>query len=161
MTYHIGIDPGSGKNNGFAVVRDDERIAAMHTGTRKQVLSYVVWDDRPDVDVVVHIEDPRLIPTVYARNRRGMDPRGLRIAQNVGQNKAIAQVIIEDLEALGITVHRHAPSGAKWDAATVRALGWTGRSSQHARDALRVALQGMRQLTIIERTTTGAKTCKA
>lgn len=147
-TYHIGIDPGSGKNNGFAVVRDDEHVAAMHTCTRRQILSYAVWDDRPDVDIVIHIEDPRLIPTIYARNRSGNPGKDRRIAQNVGQNKAVAAAIIEDLEALGLTVHRHAPSGAKWDAATVRALGWTGRSSQHARDALRVALQGMRKLAI-------------
>lgn len=152
MTYHIGIDPGSGANNGFAVVDEREEIMLMETGKRAYVFGLVcacgMLEFSEGDTLIVHIEDPRLIPTVYARNRRGMDARGLRIAQNVGQNKAIAAVIIEDLEALGVTVHRHAPSGAKWTAETVKALGWTGRSSQHARDALRVALQGMRKCDI-------------
>lgn len=156
MTYHIGIDPGSGANNGLAVIDEDEHVMLMRTGIRNAIVEEVRVTARTccaggDM-LVVHIEDPRLIPTIYSRNRRGMDPRGLRIAQNIGQNKAIAAAIIEDLEALGITVHRHAPSGAKWTAETVKALGWTGRSSQHARDALRVALQGKRKCDIEQRT---------
>ena len=150
MTYDIGIDPGAGANTGIAVVCDG-RPVSLRTGTRAQAVAVCREYMHTGELGSVYVEDPRLIPTIYARNRR-QDRTQLRIAQNVGQNKAVAAAIIEDLEAIGITPVRIAPSGAKWGREIIASLGWTARCSQHARDAYRVAVQGRGRMTWNEKT---------
>ena len=146
MTLSIGIDPGTARNVGLAMIDERERIHAITT-TNRVALYRTLSDIASDI-VAVYVEDPRMIPTVYARNRRGASPAGLRIARNVGMNQHAAQVIIEDLEAFGFKVVPVKPSGAKWTAETVRALGYAGRTSQHGRDALRCVMQGVRMAKI-------------
>lgn len=141
MTYFIGIDPGTGKNTGIAVIDERRRPVSLRTGTRAQAVAVCREYAADGLLGAVYVEDPRLIGTVYTRNRTG-DRRTLRIAQNVGQNKAVAAAIIEDLEAIGITAISIPPSGRKWSPAEIRDAGWTDRCSQHARDAFRVAWQG-------------------
>lgn len=137
---YIGIDPGV--NNGFAV---------WHAGQQKflQVKTLDFWA-LPDAiqsvrlacaangdELLVRLEWPNANRPVFDRGVNGR--RNLKIAQNVGQNKADAARIAQHLERQGIAYQKVTPgknSLTKKDAAFFRQqTGYIGRTSEHARDA--------------------------
>lgn len=140
----IGIDPG--RHIGLAVYDTREQrllVCETHGGDSDEpIWTICAFRDGGWPSVTVYVEDPAANKPVFQRpgvNNRGM----LRIAQNVGANKEAARSLIERLKALGIDVVPVAPRRAKkMDAATFKRLtGWTGRTSQHARDAAALVLR--------------------
>jgi hypothetical protein len=129
--WYIGIDPGV--NTGLAQW-DGAELVIDTMG----FWSLVRWMDTHDLKgCTIVIEDPNLIRPTFQRDvgRNAM----LRIAQNVGSNKRDAQLLIEYAESLGLEVRRVKPTTAKWDAGMLaRITGYTGRTSQHGRDAAKL-----------------------
>jgi len=134
----IGIDPG--RHIGLAVYETNIGWIdiATYTDAEAVIGEVQVWRG----PLTVYIEDPAKNKPVF--QRPGVSARAmLRVAQNVGANKEAARSLIERLRGLGIDVVPVAPRRAKkMDAKTFQRLtGWTGRTSQHARDAAALVLR--------------------
>jgi len=128
----IGID--AGKKTGCAVwCSDKQQFDVIKTTT--------FWDLFYDIGPVVVsnpacfvIEDPTLNKPTFFRNtnHKGMQ----RISRNVGANAREATLLIERFESMGLTVLRVRPQDSKKNAKAFQQItGYTGRCSQHARDA--------------------------
>lgn len=95
------------------------------------------------------VEDVETDKTTYHRAKTNARQHA-RIAQNVGQVKGVARVLVECLEAMGADVAQVSPlkgttkRQAKTDAAFFNRLtGWSGRSNSDTRDAALLALYGV------------------
>jgi len=131
----IGIDPG--KETGIAIMRDGD-LLVLETCSFFDVLSFLEgWGLEPKTDVQVYIEDPNLNKPVFDRGQRGRI--ALNIAQKVGANKRDAELLIEYCNRIGIPVFPVRPQSGPFTKMTAeffkKQTGWTGRTSQHARDA--------------------------
>lgn len=136
--YTMGIDPGVA--TGVCLYdRQERKIVLAETLDFHGTIDLCRKDYPPDtVDII--IEDCRAHRSLYARYdaKGGMKLR--RIAQNVGQVKRETGLLIESLRRLGYTVVTEVPISHKWDSETLRRItGWTKRTSQHARDAVKLA----------------------
>ena len=138
----IGLDPG--QHTGFAVW--DRRTRAL-----QEVLTLDFWGAAARLDAAqrngwqaeVWIEDARLISGIYRQRNVDADTGRLAAAkgQSVGMVKAHCALLAEKAQLLGFPVQLIKPQGAKWDAAEFgRWTGWTGRTSEHARDAARLVV---------------------
>lgn len=140
MSVLIGIDPG--EHTGFAVF--DSR-------TRRflQVSTFPLWKALEEVkrwqsscqtdpqhpDFAVVFEDARK-RTWFAPERNASEYRGKLMG--AGAAKRDARIWEEFLEAQHIPFVAHKPQagGTKWNADYwAKVTGWTGRTSEHARDA--------------------------
>lgn len=147
----IGVDPGA--MTGLAVVADGQLTDAVTIPWRTAPSS------EPGAGVKAWLREAREagqsmkviveVPVAGYFERRGVSRRGqYRIAQNVGECRAKAEVIAGFCEGLGYTVIRKSPirGGTKRAIAlaTWRAIfKWVGRApSSHARDAAVLALEG-------------------
>lgn len=134
--YCIGVDPG--RNTGVAVYdrQTDDIILARTVGfwaLFREVLSHYPPDQ---ADVIV--EDARLNKPTFAKENDAGDRKREKISRNVGSVQAESRLIIEGLRLMGYNVKAIRPLGEKWDARTVeRITGYSGRISEHARDAIR------------------------
>lgn len=135
---HVGIDPGV--NVGFAL---------SHKGKLLQLATLSFWEVVAELEALaegarihVYIEDPNANRPTF--HKKGADNAAKRekISQNVGMNKRDAQLLIQKVELLGVSVVPIPPRGSKiTDAALFRKLtGWEATSSQHARDAAMLVL---------------------
>jgi hypothetical protein len=134
--YCIGIDPGV--HCGVAVFdRWIDQIILARTVGFWTLFREVLPAYPPDqADVIV--EDARLNKPTFAKDSDQGGRKREKISRNVGSVQAEGRLIIEGLRLLGYTVAPIKPSGGKWDASTVaRITGYTGRASEHARDAIR------------------------
>lgn len=132
--YIVGVDPGV--NTGYAEFDRVEKTWELLTLDFWTVFERL----RVRVDVFVVIENPADIRPVFERyGVRGKSQ--LRVAQNVGGVKREAQLLIDGLKRCDIPVAPVAPVRAqKWTAEDIRRiLGISARSSEHARDAARLA----------------------
>lgn len=136
--YTIGIDPG--KQTGMAVYgRLSDQIEYAKTLDFFSVQD-VCLAHYPPQEADVIIEDCQAWKAIYARHG-GMDGARMRkLAQNVGQVKRETGLLIETFRRLGYNVVTEPPISKKWDAKTVeRVTGYKGRTSQHVRDAIKLA----------------------
>lgn len=140
--YAIGIDPGT--ETGIAVYdRQTGQIVLAQTVDFWTLFLEVLKDYPPDqTDVIV--EDARLNKPTFAKEGDWhMNPdrfirKREKISRNVGGVQIESRLIIQGLKARGYAVKPIRPSGEKWDARTCqRITGYTGRTSSHARDAIR------------------------
>ena len=134
----VGIDPG--KKNGVAVW-DGNSFTKLCTMSFWQVIEYIESKvaDRDRITFVV--ENPNRNKPVFPK--RGVSHKEhlkmLKIAQNVGQNKRDAQLIIEKIKSLGFPVMEIKPS--KYSMTKLKPnifaqmTGFDGKCSEHARDA--------------------------
>lgn len=133
--YLIGIDPG--RNIGLAVYDMQTRaLVCVETYTDEIAAMQTVKVYHDCGGALVRVEDPARNKPVFARP--GVSARGMmKIAQNVGANKQMAEDFIRRLKLFGFDVQAVAPRRAgKVDAIDfVRLTGWRARCSQHARDA--------------------------
>lgn len=140
----VGIDPG--QHNGLGINVRVGRINNPILSTLdfwelvdvlEDILQLQMLYGRDRVGVTVYIEDTRLNTPVFDRGNDGR--RQLRQAQNVGDNKRTAGLLVEYLERKSIPFHPIRPNGktySKLNADTfTRYTGITERCSQHARDA--------------------------
>jgi hypothetical protein len=146
ISYAIGIDPGV--NTGFAVYDRKQRVLARcETGTFWSIYDAVVDTYRPG-DAVIIIECAKRIPLYggryteveardpTARQKLGRD----KIASNIGANIREATLLAERFKSLGYDVRLTPPlKAAKWKSEEFqRITKFTGRTSNHARDAARL-----------------------
>lgn len=132
----IGIDPGI--NNGVCLVIDSkiEVLVTLHFWQVIEVLSSFKKPNDNDMDVHVYLEYPNYNKPTF--QKKGADTQAAvnKISQNVGGNKAYAHLIYTFCVKEGISVTRVKPTSKKLDAATfAKITKYTGRTSQHARDA--------------------------
>jgi len=134
----IGIDPGV--QTGFAVMRDSS-IVLLKTITFWDVPGLI--SEFNDVhryfnhSLTVYIEDPNLNKPVFNRGQQGRI--ALNIAQKVGANKRDAELLIDFCKKEGIEVVAVRPQSGPFNKMKAeffkKQSGWTGRTSQHVRDA--------------------------
>jgi len=151
----LGIDP----DKGWALVRhgimgDDWRFKKNGTqillaGTVKGIidLKKIIKDcagyAEGDCDFIVRIERPVNLKTFP---RRGMSPAAMmKISHNCGMNYQKANELGEYCRELLLQVEFVAPSRKKWGKIPWkefnRLTGYTWRTSEHARDAIMIALR--------------------
>ena len=144
----IGVDPG--KRVGVAVIETHGPVAhELWTVADRQagpfVLGLALYYACPIV-----IEEPQ---AAHVYQRPGQSPAAMRkIARNVGECRQRALALAEQLEKalmrwniIGVPVKLRPPvrGGTKWTRERFEAVfGWTGPSSDHARDAAVIAMQG-------------------
>lgn len=140
---HIGIDPG--EHTGFAVW--DSRAGAfveVETYPLHKALDRVkklAWETHGGVHVV--FEDARLRKWFAPEHSRS-EYRGKLMG--AGAAKRDAKIWEEFLTDYGIpfTAHKPQAGGTKWNKEYwQKVTGWTGRSSEHSRDAA-LLVWGMR-----------------
>lgn len=140
---HIGIDPGD--NTGFAAW--DSRAGAfveVETYPLHKALDRVkklAWETHGGVHVV--FEDARLRKW-FAPEKTESEYRGKLMG--AGAAKRDAKIWEEFLTDYGIpfTAHKPQAGGTKWEKEYwQKVTGWTGRSSEHSRDAA-LLVWGMR-----------------
>lgn len=137
--YCIGIDPGS--HTGVAVWnREDKKFFQIETFTPARaiiMLCAFADEDCPWIGgAEVFCEDARLRKWIPKE-------RGREVLQGVGAVKARCADIEEACRILGIKCTMLAPRKGmtKMSAEKFRKLtGWTGRTSEHARDAAMLVL---------------------
>lgn len=140
----IGIDPDLVKS-GVAITQSG-RLLELHAMEFFDLIKLI--DERAD-DAVFVLEDVEASKTVY--ERPGVKQKGMkRIAQNVGQVKAIARLLRQYMEGCGANFKMVRPlrgnaKKAKNDAKYFKKItGWTGRSNEDKRDAAMLALFGLK-----------------
>ncbi len=146
--YVVGVDPGT--KTGLAVF-DRESRALITLQTTDFWGAYEAIRKMPVDEVSVRVEVHRYCPT-FRERKRGAGSVGTldRMARNVGQVTREATLLVEGLRRCGYSVVEVRPQGkikgddGKYDAEEDRAqflrlTGWQGQTSQHARDAGRIA----------------------
>lgn len=137
----IGIDPDLVKS-GVAVTVDGQII----TLDAMRFFDLCRFIDEHKHQCVFHLENVESSRAVYQRN---VNQSGMRkIAQNVGQVKAVCRLLVEYLDGAGANYKLIKPlvghvKKAKNDAEFFNRLtGWEGRSNEDKRDAALLALYG-------------------
>jgi len=137
----IGIDP----DKGWAVWNTESRkFVEIQTVNFWEIINKLQIWGTGFRKVKVYCEDPSQNRPVWIKIPDIKDPvkRELaekKAAQNVGENKAKAKLIVEYCEKAGIEVIKQKPSKkskTKMKAPEFEFLtGWKGRTSEHGRDA--------------------------
>ncbi len=137
-TYIIGID--AGKRTGVSLWSPKKgELIKLETLNFWDTVAFVRKHGNPENTAII-LESPGVNKPTFGRQklkRRVLD----RKAQNVGSVKRETKLLGEGLERDGFIVKYVAPikGGGKWTAKQLEQItGWTGRTSQHARDAARL-----------------------
>lgn len=141
MERVIGIDPDLRKSGVALVVGG--KLLELSALPFPELLELARTEQSGTVFVVEDVEHDK---TTYHRARTNARQHA-RIAQNVGQVKGVARVLVECLEHMGCTVVQMKPltgvvkARAKADAAYFNQItGWQKRSNADMRDAAMLAL---------------------
>ena len=139
----IGIDPG--EHTGIAILDQNKKF---HLSTKTFWGAIEILNSYPAGTLKVYIEDPGQnkpvfdhfkIPVEFSRKVGDKLNYIGRIAQNIGENKRMAKLLIEYCIVRGIEYYAMKPtrkSGTKLDIRLFQKYtGFYGRCSEHARDA--------------------------
>lgn len=132
----IGID--CGEHTGLAVYDSaDKKIIQIKTTDFFGAISLLKTFDREAARVIVEVPSD----FVYARNDFQSGKVRDKMCINIGANRRESQLLAEACRRLGYAVKEVLPVRAKkWTAEQLaRYLGITTRTSQHVRDACRLA----------------------
>lgn len=134
--FSIGIDPGV--NTGFAVYsREEGRILSAETLSFWEAYDRVLTKYSP-LDAALYIECPSLNRPTFDHGEERQKSRE-RISRNVGGNAREGTLLAERFEAFAFEVHRIRPTSAKWTPEQIaRHTGYTARTSEHSRDAIKI-----------------------
>lgn len=141
----IGIDPDL-KASGVAVVchGEIEQLLALDFFALQQFI-----DEHKD-SAIFALEDVESNKSLYAKHDRKKERVRERIAQNVGQVKAVARLIQQYLDRTGAQYQMIKPLKGRFKLAKGdstyfnRLTGWVGQSSEDKRDAALIAMYGAR-----------------
>jgi len=130
----IGLDPGT--NTGLAVYdSESKRLTCVETLKIHQAMDFIRDRWNAGGVMMVTFEDARLVGGGgFMRDRKSAMAR----SQGAGSVKRDCSIWADFLADLGCPYHTVSPrqKGTKLDAEPFAKLtGWTGRTSQHARDA--------------------------
>jgi hypothetical protein len=135
-TIHIGIDPGA--STGYAAWDASSRVlAAVHTLKIHEAMDYVLQVHRAGMLHSVTFEDARL-RTWFGKMDKEQVKYGAAVREGAGSVKRDCTIWADFLGAHGIAYKgvKPAAGATKWKADHfARVTGWTGRTSEHARDA--------------------------
>lgn len=140
----IGIDPDLDKS-GLAII-EEGKITAMSKYSFPELIELLTDMKKNGEIFKVYLEDPEANKPVFFR--KGNQKVMLKIAQNVGQVKAVARLINECLLFNSVTCHKIKPlvgyaKKAKRDSELFNKItGWEKRSNEDCRDAALIALFG-------------------
>lgn len=143
----IGIDPDL-EASGVAIV-EDRLLVEMFTVTFMGLHKYVSELSKSDLDVVFVVEDVEKNRALYAKHTGQTALVRERIAQNVGQVKAVCRLIQQLLDSFKMSYKMASPirghlKKAKTDREYFNKItGWTGSSNADKRDAALIALYGV------------------
>lgn len=139
--YCIGIDPG--KNTGIAVWDTEAQSFVLLDTVLIHVALMYVWSRKFDYnwDIRVYFEDARK-RQYLPRERNASEYRGkLMGAGSVKRDSVIWQDALTDW-GIPFTMVPPRAGATKWDTDTFRRVtGYTGRTSNHARDAALLVFQ--------------------
>ena len=143
----IGIDPGA--NTGFCVFNTKTR-QIQTIGTTdfwsfidfiQGLVNYCKENNHNPVDELLFvIENPNLNKPVFTKRYDAKSVNSLlKVAQNVGENKRDAKLLISYIKKLGFKVREIKPVTSKWDEPLFRRITkYQGSTSEHARDAAKL-----------------------
>jgi len=133
--FLIGLD--GGVNTGFALYdRQTRQLTDVRTMTFWSAYDYITSMRTDNVEII--IEAPQLIRPTFSHGENERRKRE-KIASNVGSVKRESALLAEGLRLRGFTVTETKPDSAKWSNEYFqRITKWTGRTSQHGRDAARL-----------------------
>ncbi len=138
MKVLVGIDPGI--KTGLAIAEGGKlvRIETVDILDALDEIHAYANEARYYLrNVTIYIEDPSLNKPVFDRGQHGR--KALNIAQKVGSNKRDAQILIAKCKRAGVKLVRVKPVAGPFTKMSAeffkKQTGWTGRTSQHARDA--------------------------
>lgn len=136
----IGIDPGV--NTGLAIYNPENKKFELHTKSFWLAFHIIkeLYEHNTDYELVIYIEDSTQNRPVFEERITGKNiGTALKIAQYVGSNKRDCQLWFEFCEYANIEYYRIRPSGKSGTKIPKKNFekitGYTGRSSQHSRDA--------------------------
>ena len=135
MSILIGIDPG--ENTGLAIwdTREGKFLTLETLPIHQALVKVMLWRDNVGHDLQVVFEDARQRKW-FPREKNVSEYRGKLMG--AGAAKRDARIWEEFLTDYGIpfTAHKPQAGGTKWSADYfAQVTGWTGRTSEHARDA--------------------------
>lgn len=138
MDRHLTIALDCGEHTGVAIYDSREKkITEYKTTDFFGAIAFVKTQPKDRSKVIVEVPSD----FVYARNNfQGGKVRD-RMCINIGMNRRESQLLAEALRRCGFSVAEVLPvRAAKWTAEQLkRYLGITARTSQHVRDACRLA----------------------
>lgn len=131
--FAIGLDPG--QQTGYSVFdRTTKRLIECLTLDFSRVLRKIRAEYHTE-ETIIFIEYVANRPTFRRKPGEAIGVTD-RKARNVGAVTREAKLLIGELESSGFVVVAEGYTGKEWDDAYFkRVTGWTGRTSQHARDA--------------------------
>lgn len=143
----VGIDPDL-TASGVALAKDGQLISLLSEPFPRLLKRAQELVDSKALFIVENVEHDK---TTYRRGKTNASQHA-RIAQNVGQVKGVARVLVECLLDMGADVRQVKPltgpvkRRAKGDAQYFNQItGWRGKSNQDKRDAGLLALYGVRK----------------
>lgn len=135
---HLTIALDCGAHTGIAIYDSNEKkITGFKTTDFFGAISYLKTISKDSAKIIVEVPSD----FVYARNDFQNGKVRDRMCINIGANRRESQLLAEAARRLGFTVKEVLPVRAvKWTAEQLkRYLGIDGRTSQHVRDACRLA----------------------
>lgn len=141
----IGVDPG--KNTGIAVWDcEKQKIIELKTMSFWQAYNHVAVNWKAKADrLLVRVEDPSGNSPVWHGSGKSKGVQA-KIAQRVGRNKQMADLLIEGYRQAGLVVQPVVPKSSKWTHKMFKKItGYKGRSNEHNRDAARMVV-GLRAM---------------
>ena len=135
---HLTLALDCGEHTGIAVYDSRaKQIVEYKTTDFFGAISFIKTLSRETVKVIVEIPGD----FIYARNDFQKGAVRDKMAINIGMNRRESELLAEACRRLGFSVKGVSPvRAAKWTAEQLaRYLGIKGRTSQHVRDACRLA----------------------
>ena len=144
LRFLVGIDPG--QETGIAVWDEQHRWWTMIETYNFHELMKWAETVSPETrgQMVVVVESAKQLPIYH--NKHGQAGKGIKLARSIGENNRECELVIGELKRKGFNVFVFVPASnwqnknAKWSAADLaRQTGYTDRTNEHERDALRFA----------------------
>lgn len=149
----VGIDPDL-EASGIAIV-EDRQLSAMSMMTFMELHSFIYAAAQNRSKYIFVVEDVEKNRALYAKHGGQSAVVREKIAQNVGQVKAVARLIQQMLTFFDMKYYMAPPirgqmKRAKTDRDYFNKLtGWTGSSNADKRDAAMIALFGIPYIKLI------------
>lgn len=136
--FLLGLDPGVTTGIAAVAADDPRRVLLVASAAPLDVLHRLTAWAADGRLVAATVEDATKLP-LYARHGAANRGERDRIARSVGTVDCLTTLYVAALEGLGVPVVCAEPvRAAKWTADDcARLTGYTGRSNEHGRDALR------------------------